>query len=325
VWEGEWLDGKRHGVGQLSLRDGSVVSGVWEGNAWAGGGARIVYGNGSGVYEGGVVAETWQRQGRGVWRGSNGEVYEGDWSSDQRSGHGQWNSGANGAMYIPLCPKRSVYNCRCIWHCLSRAALYSHSPLPLFPLSRWDCVWANNMIDCSQVCVCLCVRVCVFCASVCVSLSLSLWCVCLSVCVCVNSMIYCLQLVQVQFIDGSSYKGTVHLTAAAAASADRDSVQNAGFPFNSPVPVATPVFHGCGCLNSFDGFTCVRVCVACTALCSPPRFIVAECTVTDTLSFVFDCAVTDTPASLPTACGRGRACGPQPTAACAMMASGPWD
>jgi len=87
-WEGEWLEGERHGVGQLSLRDGSVVSGVWEGNAWAGGGARIVYGNGSGVYEGGVVAETWQRQGRGVWRGSNGEVYEGDWSSDQRSGHG---------------------------------------------------------------------------------------------------------------------------------------------------------------------------------------------------------------------------------------------
>ena len=128
MWEGEWLDGKRQGVGQLSLRDGSVVSGVWEGNAWAGSGARIVYGNGSGVYEGGVVAETWQRQGRGVWRGSNGEVYEGDWSSDQRSGHGQWNSGANGAMYIPMCPKRSAYHCRCIWHCLSRAALHTRHP-----------------------------------------------------------------------------------------------------------------------------------------------------------------------------------------------------
>ena len=109
----------------------------------------------------------------------------------------------------------------------------------------------------------LCVSLCL-CVSL--SLSLSLWCVCLFVCVRVNSMIYCLQLVQVQFIDGSSYKGTVHLTAAAAASADRDNFQNAGFPFNSPVPVAAPVFHGCGCLNSFDGFTCVRVFVACTLL-----------------------------------------------------------
>jgi hypothetical protein len=25
-----------------------------------------------------------------VWRGSNGEVYEGDWVCDQRNGHGQW-------------------------------------------------------------------------------------------------------------------------------------------------------------------------------------------------------------------------------------------
>ena len=67
-----------------------MVGGLWEGNAWSGGSARIVYGNGSGVYEGSVVAETWQRQGRGVWRGSNGEVYEGDWVCDQRCGHGQW-------------------------------------------------------------------------------------------------------------------------------------------------------------------------------------------------------------------------------------------
>jgi hypothetical protein len=92
------LEGEKHGNGQLLLRDGSMVSGLWEGDAWAGGSARIVYGNGCGVYEGGVVAETWQRQGRGVWRGSNGEVYEGDWVCDQRCGRGQWNSGASGAM-----------------------------------------------------------------------------------------------------------------------------------------------------------------------------------------------------------------------------------
>ena len=97
-WEGQWFEGERHGNGLLTLRDGSVVGGLWEGNAWSGGSARIVYGNGSGVYEGSVVAETWQRQGRGVWRGSNGEVYEGDWVCDQRCGHGQWTSAANGAM-----------------------------------------------------------------------------------------------------------------------------------------------------------------------------------------------------------------------------------
>jgi hypothetical protein len=97
-WEGEWYEGERHGSGQLSLRDGSVVSGLWQGDAWSGGSARIVYGNGSGVYEGSVIAETWQRHGRGVWRGSNGELYEGDWVCDQRCGHGQWNSAANGAM-----------------------------------------------------------------------------------------------------------------------------------------------------------------------------------------------------------------------------------
>jgi hypothetical protein len=108
VWEGHWSEGEKHGSGQLSLRDGSVVCGQWEGNVWAGGSARIVYGNGSGVYEGSVVAETWQRHGRGVWRGSNGEVYEGDWVCDKRCGHGQWNSGANGAMYVPAQPSPAL-------------------------------------------------------------------------------------------------------------------------------------------------------------------------------------------------------------------------
>ena len=124
MWEGHWTEGKRQGSGQLSLRDGSVVSGLWDCNAWAGGSARIVYGNGSGVYEGSVVAETWHRQGRGVWRGSNGEVYEGDWVSDQRSGHGQWNSGANGAMYVAhRCNPPVVFSIVCfaplLFHALS--------------------------------------------------------------------------------------------------------------------------------------------------------------------------------------------------------------
>jgi hypothetical protein len=29
VWEGQWFEGERHGNGLLTLRDGSVVSGLW--------------------------------------------------------------------------------------------------------------------------------------------------------------------------------------------------------------------------------------------------------------------------------------------------------
>ena len=79
-------------------------------------------------------------------------------------------------------------------------------------LDRWDCVWINDAIDCSQP-------------------------------------------VRVQFIDGSGYKGSVHCAAAPAAS--EGYTRNSSFLFNSPPPVAAPVFHGVGCLNFFDGFTCV--------------------------------------------------------------------
>jgi hypothetical protein len=69
-----------------------------------------------------------------------------------------------------------------------------------------------------------------------------------------NNAIDCSQLVQVQFIDGSSYKGSVHPAPSSAAAAD-DVSQNTSFLFNSPAPVTAPVFHGAGCSNSFDGFT----------------------------------------------------------------------
>jgi hypothetical protein len=71
-----------------------------------------------------------------------------------------------------------------------------------------------------------------------------------------NNAIDCSQQVKVQFIDGSSFKGSVRLAAAVAAAADAVSHNNS-FLFTYPAPVAAPVFHGGGCLNSFDAFTCV--------------------------------------------------------------------
>jgi hypothetical protein len=83
----------------------------------------------------------------------------------------------------------------------------------------------------------------------------------------VDNAIDCSQLVQVQFIDGSSYKGTVRFSSIVAATVD-GSTQNTSFAFSSPTHVVAPVFHGCGCLNSFDGFTCVLFMLAVsTSLC----------------------------------------------------------
>jgi hypothetical protein len=121
---------------------------------------------------------------------------------DKRCGQGQWNSAANGAMYDRRLQIHITHKCTVLVYCLLMQC-------PVF--CSWDCLWINDIIDCSQP-------------------------------------------VQVQFIDGSSYSGSVHFAAASPSAAGEEHPSSSCF-FNSPPPVTAPVFNGVGCLNFFDGFT----------------------------------------------------------------------
>ncbi|XP_033102971.1 MORN repeat-containing protein 4-like [Anneissia japonica] len=73
-YRGEWLEGKRHGVGHLRLRDGSTYTGHFEHGLSSGTGV-MVFSDGS-RYEGEFVQGKFH--GMGVFTRSDGMVFEGE-------------------------------------------------------------------------------------------------------------------------------------------------------------------------------------------------------------------------------------------------------
>jgi len=71
-YEGEWLDGKRNGVGKISWDNGDRYLGDWSQDS---------------------------KQGHGFMRWENGDFYEGPWFSDMRHGDSVSYSYANGGRY----------------------------------------------------------------------------------------------------------------------------------------------------------------------------------------------------------------------------------
>ena len=82
VYEGEWLDGRRHGTGVYRWRFDGSYEGDWDSSYQHGRGIRT-YANGD-VYDGEWSLD--QRCGQGVMRYGSGEVYDGYWLDGQRHG-----------------------------------------------------------------------------------------------------------------------------------------------------------------------------------------------------------------------------------------------
>lgn len=89
LYEGEWLDGKRHGEGMLSIEKSNKnyekrYDGEWKVN--------YKWGQGNGYYaDGGYYEGEWQcskRHGYGTMWYSDGTFYSGDWRNGKRWGEG---------------------------------------------------------------------------------------------------------------------------------------------------------------------------------------------------------------------------------------------
>ena len=94
VYEGEILNGKRHGHGTYTWSDGSFYDGEWKDGNENGHGIRK-YIN-VGVYDG-----EWKdgyENGHGIMKYINGDVYDGEWKDGNENGHGTMTY-ANGDRY----------------------------------------------------------------------------------------------------------------------------------------------------------------------------------------------------------------------------------
>ena len=91
VYEGQLVNGKRHGKGKFTWTGGDVYEGDWVDDQRIGKG-RYTWPSGD-VYEGDFVDGKITGKGKKTW--ANGDVYEGDWVNDQRTGKGRytWPSG----------------------------------------------------------------------------------------------------------------------------------------------------------------------------------------------------------------------------------------
>jgi len=94
TYEGDWLDGRKHGRGTLVFNDedGEQYEGGWNNDLREGYG-RVTWKNGTG-YEG-----EWKNSrmnGKGTYWWPNGDRYEGDWLNDNHHGYGvqYWGDGS---------------------------------------------------------------------------------------------------------------------------------------------------------------------------------------------------------------------------------------
>lgn len=91
---GQWLNGKKHGVGTQSWVDGSSYEGQWQADQRHGRG-RHIFSDGD-YYEG-----DWQndrQHGRGTFKHFDGATFEGNWVNGRQEGEGSENW-PNGATY----------------------------------------------------------------------------------------------------------------------------------------------------------------------------------------------------------------------------------
>eukprot|EP01126_Amoeba_proteus_P062234 TRINITY_DN842_c0_g3_i3.p1 TRINITY_DN842_c0_g3~~TRINITY_DN842_c0_g3_i3.p1 ORF type:complete len:277 (-),score=56.41 TRINITY_DN842_c0_g3_i3:86-916(-) len=90
TYEGEWLDGKKHGYG-IYYNRGSRYEGEWMGDTNHGKG-KYVWENGD-TYEGDWVNNEQTGKGKLTW--ASGNVYEGYWLNSKKEGPGvhSWNNG----------------------------------------------------------------------------------------------------------------------------------------------------------------------------------------------------------------------------------------
>jgi hypothetical protein len=84
IYEGEWLDDKKHGKGKMDFANGYKYTGDWV-NDMATGEGIFIWNNGD-QYEGQV--KNGQRHGKGSYYFANGDKYTGDWVEDKKVGYG---------------------------------------------------------------------------------------------------------------------------------------------------------------------------------------------------------------------------------------------
>ncbi|CAI2360757.1 unnamed protein product [Moneuplotes crassus] len=95
VYVGEVRNGKRHGKGTISFRDGRRYEGLWENDLRTGYGVKK-YLNGDhyvGHFHEGKA------HGKGIYTWKNSDIYDGEWKHGVKEGNGMW-KGINNESYI---------------------------------------------------------------------------------------------------------------------------------------------------------------------------------------------------------------------------------
>ena len=95
IYEGELVDGRRHGLGIMRYSNGRFYEGGWK-NDFREGKGYEKYSNGN-TYEGDFSKG--KAQGKGVYKWNNGEIYDGEWQNGLKHGDGIW-KGKMGDSYI---------------------------------------------------------------------------------------------------------------------------------------------------------------------------------------------------------------------------------
>lgn len=85
VYEGEFLNGKKHGYGIYTWDDGQRYEGEWRNGVFHGYG-KVTWPDGD-TYEGDFRYGT--RTGKGRYEDPEGEIYEGEWNDNKRHGYGK--------------------------------------------------------------------------------------------------------------------------------------------------------------------------------------------------------------------------------------------
>eukprot|EP00948_MAST-09A_sp_MAST-9A-sp1_P003568 g3568.t1 len=103
IYDGEWVDGKRHGRGTMVYRDGSKYVGEYENGLFHGFGVMQwnTIKQGKLIFRGRKYEGDWKqgrKDGRGLYILGNGDSYEGDFVDDKYHGKGCYQY-ANGDVY----------------------------------------------------------------------------------------------------------------------------------------------------------------------------------------------------------------------------------
>ncbi|KAL4465492.1 hypothetical protein ABPG72_009430 [Tetrahymena utriculariae] len=84
-YQGEWVDGKKHGQGILRMKDGTFYEGQFIEGEIEGYG-KMIYANGNSYVGNFHLGE---REGQGEFRAKIGEVYSGEWCQNYKHGKGK--------------------------------------------------------------------------------------------------------------------------------------------------------------------------------------------------------------------------------------------